>query len=1364
MGCTEHLTKEHIANNRKNLSIIMQPILNQTAEETRERFDWANKVNTLKNEKYWVYDTFEFAERPSEKAKRMSGLPERSITKNDDIKRKGGTHIHSVLAELVDWYFNHDGDNARLREIESRALNNPEIKMHTVHLIELKKTAQAAIKEILRMQERIEKGGKVTVHLEQFLPDFMGDIAGKSDLVAVFSNNTGLIYDWKTSGRHKAIGTGKTGAEVVSNPFPYYDIRAYDISQGEYARIAVERFGLKEVLQNRLVPIAVKYKTKKFGEGTKDDNLIPEIDILISNQEGDFLKPIPVGGERSRLNGINSLIEKQHRIQAALSERLKTKISEDEKANIRKRIDAINRSIIKTLVDEDIRDIITTITNLIVEAKTRLSEPALLESGEINSAHLNDTELDNYYKEMEVYSDIVDETHTYFEELKKESPKQYTELKAALFEIKPYLDQTIVDAKVELTNRAEVGIRTEYKDEQGHLLPMSALNATQLTFLKISEINNALYKEVWKVIEDAQYEIKMKHQKMSDNVYEKLETLFKWADKAGISRFAAFDKLINKEDGNMYTMLTKEFYSNMKMAVDQGGLEGLQLVHASYEIKDKDNFRKEYTPRLEGFKITERIRHNFNEGKFEDTIDTSGTVITTATKNKENFDKAVTAWEFDNDMLKSPEAWLNKSNRKRYLKLKDSVVEANLSPEYRAIRSTPALKEFYDMWTGYMEEFADILGVHDYGVLPPNFIPNIRKEMVEYIGRDGIHIGASIREFMDSLNVREEDKYIGTADSDGNVRKIPILFLNKFRTKDHKEDLTRKSYELGRSLVLFGHMAYNYEFMSNIEPKIAGLKMLLGNPTPEQGGLQAGDTYGNRIKGKVKKYVTEEGRMSSTYKLLQDITDYYLYGIKFKEKSLTKGYNFIHLATKLKNVNSGLKLSFALIPAAGAFVAGKAGSVFTGAKGQSYTNEQYAKAMWMMVHEPKKYKALTEFIDAPNDNYLERDLVRMTASWKTKYVSSRTRFAPLRGVDASIANHITASMAQNWIVNEDGSVSRMTQIGKKNNIYAGKKTVLEMLEIDSKNKGSVKGMSKEGFKQFRAAVKANVGEIIGNMNPDDVGKADVDFTVNQLMAFKSWIPAIVQEYAGDLRWDETTQAMKWGRFKANLADFGKEYNYTTKELEDGKIWMSWVGKVVAPLVAKTVLDIFTFGLAPRLGMSRINEERSRRQYNKFIAMNNNLKDKVSYDHFVEAKQGQIKAALMQIRFILAMLALAGFLGGKGDDDKPRYYKNWVTRTMFKVFSKAGSELTFMWNPTEFLKLMANPFPTMSLLTLTKKTVFNGFDETRDWAFGEDSKQDKTPAFYYMTQWVYGGPQLTRFVEAFENMKKNPYSVFSTQTQ
>jgi hypothetical protein len=82
----------------------------------------------------------------------------------------------------------------------------------------------------------------------------------------------------------------------------------------------------------------------------------------------------------------------------------------------------------------------------------------------------------------------------------------------------------------------------------------------------------------------------------------------------------------------------------------------------------------------------------------------------------------------------------------------------------------------------------------------------------------------------------------------------------------------------------------------------------------------------------------------------------------------------------------------------------------------------------------------------------------------------------------------------------------------------------------------------------------------------------------------------------------------------------------------------------------------------------------------------------------------------------------------------------------------------MWSPAQFVQLIKNPIPMTGLLTRGINTIVNGFDETRDLLFGENSVNDKTPSFYYLIQWTYGGGQLARFFELYKQFEKSPYTL------
>jgi hypothetical protein len=1362
MGCVPLITKEEVANARKNNSIFVQPSPNQTRKESLEKLDALNNAVEKIDEVYYVAGQ-KIKSRVSELSKRKGNLKEKSVNKDNDIKRDGGTFVHEIMKDLMNFNF---GKGGSIAEIKKKAISG-EIKLQDKHFDQLNKLADTLHKEIIEQQKKINDKENPEVRAESFVADFLKDVGGTGDLIVVYSDNSFDYLDFKTSGRNDPFQYENGMPIVRNNILPYYEIDHYHASNAEYVRILQERLGLGQNRRNRLIPIPMSYKMKPIENRKSGEELISEVDNLVTiDDTSEFLRQIPVGGERSKYEGINKLLEKQSSLLGELTEQLKKSTSHEEKQHLKARIANIEKSINRTIVDTDIFYILQTIGDLTLEAHTRLQEDEYISEGVKNPAYLSGPDLKRFIDEMKTYKNIIDETHMYFEDIKEENKEQYEKLKDKLFRIKPYFDQTLTVLNTRYISYGTQFVRKEFLDVNGNLRPFEELNIAELGFEKISEINNPIFKAAWNIVEDAQYDIKKSFEAMDKEVYGKLDNVFKWAKgyfTGGDKRQQAFNMIIDPANGNLIPKIKKGFIRELNNAIADKGPKGVKLAKDSYDFKNKEAWLKEYKQRLDGFKAVTMASLGAKDGQFEPTYDIEGKIIETAAKKKKEYDKRLDFFIKNNDLVNSDEAWTNKANIRTYLKLKDSVVKANLSDEYKKIQGIAPLLEFYDMWNKYMESFAEMLGITNYTDLPPNFIPNIRKEMIEHLSLEGMHWGAAIDEFFESFSVREEDTYLNSYSPDGIERRIPILFMNKFRDKNGKIDNTKKSYDLSTSLMIFGKMAYNYKYMHEIEPKINALKTLLGEPSALEGGIESTDRLGRKIKGKFQPFLTKEGRMTETYKLFEDITDFYLYGVKFKQKTLMPGVDMVHVLSTLKSYNAGIKLGFAFIPAAGAWTAGTAGLIISAGKGIQFNNKQLYEANKMMVTEPKKYHAIVKFWDAENDDYVDRELTKHMASSKKKVLRSRTLYYPLRVVDTKLTSKTAISMMQNWGLTKDGNLIRFTEVGKKKGLYKDIKPLIDLIEYKD-GEITIPGLSKEAFKQFRAAIKATVGETIGNMNPDDIGAVDTNFFINQMMAFKSWMPAVVKEYLGDLRWDETTQAMRWGRFKAYMNDYRKDLNFTEEELEQGKLFYTYMSKVVLPNMGKLILDISTFGLAPKMGMQRINEKRAQLMYQKWLLDNPGLKDTVTYDHFLEIKEAQIKAMLIQLRIIFSMAALAMFLGAKGDDGEPRYYENRVTRAIFKIFSKAGSELTFMWNPAEFVKLVKNPWPLTSLLTQTLNTAVNGFDETRDIMFGENSKQDKSPIGYYMFQYMYGAPQLMRTLEVYENMKKNPYSVFDLSSR
>jgi len=273
------------------------------------------------------------------------------------------------------------------------------------------------------------------------------------------------------------------------------------------------------------------------------------------------------------------------------------------------------------------------------------------------------------------------------------------------------------------------------------------------------------------------------------------------------------------------------------------------------------------------------------------------------------------------------------------------------------------------------------------------------------------------------------------------------------------------------------------------------------------------------------------------------------------------------------------------------------------------------------------------------------------------------------------------------------------------------------------------------------------------MSNEEVAMYDLNLGLSIAMQFKTWMPGLVRERFGKLRYDEHIQAVRQGRYGSYFSG----YKPTAEELQNGFVLGYYVKEILVPNMLKTAFDLATFGLAPKMGMTRVNEIRAKAHYNAWKAdmesKNPAVAAEISFEEYLEAKQHQVTAFLVELRVILGALAFITLMGADDEHGDPRYMNNWTTRTAYKMLRKGNSELTFMWNPSEFARLIANPIPLAKILTDAGKTITNTMDESRDLVFGENSPQDKSPMGYYTFQWAYGGTQIARLTELFETYKK-----------
>ena len=1363
MACeSTNITETELQRAIKNGAPLFELEPNQTRETSLKFGDAIQNTMQISEEEYkdkpnrYTFLGQTIKERVSDKAKALfkstvgKGKAHMlSNTSDSGVTRDGGNRVHGMLEELVEYTANNKGN---INDIRIRALKD-DYAVSTVQFNILNKTAKGIVKQIEDLQKEIDPSQKAIIKTEYKILDSVRSIGGTIDVFAVFSDNTAVIYDYKTlSSGSKFNGKNLTDSIV----YPKKE-QGFELTMEEYKRQVIEVLGIKEVRQTRIIPIHIKYEALPKELQDEGKYLSKKIRILQAGADmSEFLEQIPVAGEKTKYAGINQLLERQWSLFSNFQRRLdQEKLTTKERDRLKERAAMLKKSINGLIIKTDIKFLLDNMDRVTLELAS-FNQPKLLTNGKNNPKYLNHRLLGDLLIEGEMYSKVLEFSASYFKDLRTENPESYTALRDAISDRTTKIIGAVALAKIERDSRLRELIDNDYKEinAQGQEIvsPMDELGFFESNFSRFSEIKNPIFEAAWPLIQQA-HRLKRKDvATMNDEISLKTKALHKWADSQDISRQKAFDRIINFETGNLYGVLDSEFYEirDKFLYNTTDRVEAIKGIKSLYEIIDKVAYKKAFDERADN--MLEVMK-----GEYVD--------------NPKLLNKVFKQWVDKNNLLSetSNDAWLNSYNFYS-LQVKPDIKKQYTSKEYNEIKKHKPLLDYYEMYVKYNKEFREILGISNYSRLPDNFIANVRKEMSDYIVNSDGNIGRkftdSIKEFIDSFRIREEDIYIADRDNSGELhRTIPIFFTQPLKNKDGDIDNTKKSYDLSHSLILFGNMTYNYKHMHEVEPKILGLKEMLGNPSVEHAGIQVTDSYGRKIKGRINKWAVKTGTSIPTYQLFEDLTDCYLYGIKFKKTELksTGKFNSIKALRKLKQWSSVVTLAFAVIPAAGAWIAGRTGVMTEGSKEIAYRNKDFFDAKKLMFSDFNKYRSFAAFFETYAENPIERMSQKRTINWLKRWSDSRTLFAPLRKVDENIHNNIAAAMAHNWGI--DPKTKKLVRLNRKKlNTETGKleeigttiKSLVETSNFDKKTgKFTVDNLTDENYMEFRDAVRQSAANIIGSLSEDDISRVDTNLTLNLIMQYKTWMPDIVKERTGTLRWDKKLQAVKWGRYKV----LSSEFKRTEREMEDDMKLSNFISSVVLPNLGGLILDVATFGLAPLLGRTRVNEARAQAQFKKWMVENPNLaKRGVTFDDFLEVKQGQMKAVIREMRIIFALLATTIVLGGKGDDDEPRYMENWLTRNLYKALTKGQSELIFMWNPREFWKLVQNPLPLTFFLQTAFHALANGLDEGRDWVFGENNPQDKTNGGYYILQMGPGGTQILRIIELYPQFKTSPYAV------
>jgi len=595
-----NLNKEEVVNVLINKGTLFEITPEDTTEDILARYKYLQDVMELPtgdNAKYSIFNT-EIKERFSSIAKQRyasrigSTLLEKTLQQPDFIRKKdAGSRIHEILADIM---LSKIGKK-KLEDVRNKARQG-DYSISGDNFKELENVVNELYEDIQNLQKEIDPKGKVTILVEQRILDPVKNLGGTMDIHVIFSDGTGLIYDYKTT---HSRGDNFQFGELIDDLLHENKVADNELTMAEYKRVALQRMGVKKIRQTRLIPIHIRLGLKPENQWSDFDYRTKEVELIEAGSRtgrviDKFLKPIPVAGEGTKYAGVNELLERQYSLLKILTSKLEnSSLTTDDRERLKEKVSNLRKSIRKTITDGEIFDIIDAANNIVSEINERIHITKLDGKSNPNPLYLEDNELIEVIQEANIYTDIIENTSIYYRDLQKENPEEFKRLREEISVIASNIDMALTDAKQELNKRTLESVVDDAKDENGNLKPMTELDYLTRNFTRMSQINHPIFRSAWSLIQDKLFEQKQNLLKISEDIDEKDTAIAIWAKSIGISKLDALKKLINFGNGKLIDKLSKEFYDKIESAYTNPDLEHAYKELTKYlMIKDEVSIKK----------------------------------------------------------------------------------------------------------------------------------------------------------------------------------------------------------------------------------------------------------------------------------------------------------------------------------------------------------------------------------------------------------------------------------------------------------------------------------------------------------------------------------------------------------------------------------------------------------------------------------------------------------------------------------------------------------------------------------------------------------------------------------------------------
>jgi hypothetical protein len=1262
-----------------------------------------------------------------------------SLLKDNILKRDTGTLVHHALQAIVNSkltegklgsIMTESGETLTLKEIASTfGLKE------SGQAVNLQEFVDNLLKSINQTQRLIDADGRAKVFTEAFIPDPLNDSAGTVDLLVIYSDGTADVYDYKTVYPFVSTNAKKNvqkNIRLVSNEdnvIPWYKMNDITIQLRANKDILIKNNIVKDVRRNRAIPINVNLqydKTKPQGERlTKDINF-----IAIGENQDPALQMVPVD-EKTGVKSIDLNIKKLRDMESNYEKKLEQASGEEIK-KWSHRLKSVRKSINKIIMDKDMGTMIEEVQTLLrryydrVDGIKNINDPVV--AGEPNPAFLPGSELSELISEFEAYRGILSSTHEFLVEIGQTDKKT----------IEEYLNKRdVLLGSISSALNSMISVNHERSINAEDLAKIEDVvkpTVWQKMIRVMSQQNHPVIQVFNKKIQTAWNKARLKTQEIHDKITGWDKVLDEYGKKAGLTRKQIYNKFIDPETRDLYRKYKGDLWKDLYTAMD-----GNQVAVLNKLLKLKDN--------------AEELKARYRETYIGKSDPTKQELA--AWDAKHNFSNAIK----------------NRDIFKYYYEVRENP--DYYTDGYKVINGDKTLFDFYNFYTSQMRANREMAGVGKYELIPDNFLPWIRQNVIDMIANGSLDV-SGVREYASNIfKVKEDDQLQGVVsnrfvdpETGAFKREVPLFYTTPLSNVKGEIDKSMKSIDLLKSLYVFSHAVNEHAYLKNeVEPHVEALKDVIVRE-----GQKIQNERGQDVKTKSGFMGRLFGKEQDWVSLFQQYVDYHLYGVKIQDvqKETAKVWS------TLKSFQQKKELAFSVVAPAGNFVQIRGNAYFEGLKGYFYSPKHLSlverMATGVLGKEQKDiYNALRYFFEPVSDaqNVRAKNLA-MTAM--QKWANWDTGFIGYRLAEHSLTENVMVAMMMNYGFDGDGNIKRLKNLPK------GTKSLLDGVSFKD-GKLYIEGfMDKDGnididkYTTWRQRSIAVGREIKGGLTTQDLQTINMSMVGNLFMSFKNWMPGMIDARASQLRYDYALDAIVEGKYTALLTDMG----LLDGKLDGNKAMFDTIVYGMLPSIGKLMLDFATFGSLFNWSTKyKVNSDRARAMFDAYKKKNTNNPDiqKMSFEDYLDYKQGQIRSLMAELLAIVSLIGGIAYMTSDDENEEARYKNTFAGRQTYRLMNRFKREIAFFLDFESMSRtVLRQPLPVMGLLEDAKRWSVNTRDELGDIIWGEETEREGVPAImlgrnrnwrqdkpmFYETFRMTPGHKFFKYFELFERDKDMKY--------